>query len=120
MGVRDRIPRMKARAFDLAEDRARQEWARAVVGRWNAGLASDELPLWSPSLRAALLAGMPFLEVLCPACVTIGAVDLRRVDRHPEAAVASLVFGLTCSRCGPSAPMPRLVGLHALPASRRA
>jgi hypothetical protein len=119
MGVRDRIPRMRARALDFAEDRARQERARAVVALWNAGLAGDELPMWSPNLRAAVLAGMPFLDVLCPACVTIGAVDLRRVDRHPEAAVASLVLGLTCSRCGPAAPMPRLFGLHGLPQSGR-
>jgi hypothetical protein len=42
-------------------------------------------------------------------------VDLRRVDRQPEAAVASLVLGLICSRCGRAAPMPRLLGRHALP-----
>jgi hypothetical protein len=111
MGVRDRIPRMKAHALDLADDRARQERARAVVSRWNAGLAGGgELPLWSPNIGAALLAGTTWLEVLCPACVTIGAVDLRRVDRHPEAAVASLVLGLTCSRCGPA---PRCRGCSA-------
>jgi hypothetical protein len=59
------------------------------------------------------IAGMPWLEVLCPACATVGAVNLSLIDRHPEAGVASLVLGLTCSRCGPYAPMPRLLGLHA-------
>ncbi|WP_146617614.1 hypothetical protein [Rhodoplanes serenus] len=73
----------------------------------------------SPLIRGALIAGMPGLEVLCPACQTVGAVDLRRVDRHPEGAVAALVLGLTCARCGPAAPMPRLLGLHALPPSGR-
>lgn len=59
MGVRDRIPRMLARAADLAEERAQRERARKVVERWNRDLVHGELPLWSPSIRAALLAGMP-------------------------------------------------------------
>jgi hypothetical protein len=114
MGVRDRIPRMLARAADLAEERTQRERARKVIERWNRELALVDLPLWSPSIRAAMIAGMPWLEVLCPACATAGAVNLSLIDRHPEAGVASLVIGLTCSRCGPYAPIPRLLGLHAL------
>ncbi|RAI42929.1 hypothetical protein [Rhodoplanes roseus] len=115
MGVRDRIPRMMARAASRAEAHAERERARTIIARWNAALAAGpDLPLWSPSLRGALVAGTPWLEVLCPACATIGTVDLRRIDRHPEAAVASLVLGLSCSRCGPAAPMPRLLGLHTM------
>ena len=113
MGVRDRIPRMMARFADSVEERAQRERARAVVKRWNSELVACDLSLWSPSIRAALIAGMPWIEVLCPACATIGAVNLSLIDRHPEAGVASLVLGLTCSRCGPYAPMPRLLGLHA-------
>ena len=113
MGVRDRIPRIRARFADLVEERARCERARKVVERWNHELVACDLPLWSPSIRAALIASMPWLEVLCPACATVGAVNLSLIDRHPEAGVASLVLGLTCSRCGPCAPMPRLLGLHA-------
>jgi hypothetical protein len=79
---------------------------------WNSELVACDLSLWSPSIRAALIAGMPWLEVLCPACAAVGAVNLSLIDRHPEAGVASLVLGLTCSRCGPYAPMPRLLGLH--------
>jgi hypothetical protein len=113
MGVRDRIPRMRARFADLVEERARCERARKVIERWNHELVASDLPLWSPSIRAALIAGMPWLEVLCPACATVGVVNLSVIDRHPEAGVASLVIGLTCSRCGPYAPIPRLLGLHA-------
>ena len=76
MGVRDRIPRMRARFADLVEERARREGARKVVERWNHELVACDLPLWSPSIRAALIAGMPWLEVLCPACATVGAVNL--------------------------------------------
>jgi len=78
---------MLARAADLAEERARRERARKVIERWNQELALGDLLLWSPSIRAALIAGMPWLEVLCPACATVGAVNLSLIDRHPEAGV---------------------------------
>jgi len=35
--------------------------------------------------------------------------------RHPLASVATLVLGLRCSWWPESAPMPRILGLHALP-----
>jgi hypothetical protein len=33
--------------------------------------------LWSPTIRAALLAGTPWLDVFCPGCATSRAIDLR-------------------------------------------
>jgi hypothetical protein len=51
---------MKASAADLAENAARRDRARAVIYHWNVELARDtDPPLWSPNLRAALVAGMP-------------------------------------------------------------
>ena len=55
--------------------------------------------LWSPTIRAALLAGTPWLDVFCPGCGTSKAIDLRTVDRHPLASVGTLVLGLRCSWC---------------------
>jgi hypothetical protein len=43
------------------------------------------------------------------------ALDIRTIDRHPLASVGSLVLGLRCSWCLGSAPMPKIIGLHALP-----
>jgi hypothetical protein len=40
-----------------------------------------------------------------------GQFDLRKVDRHPLASVATPVLGLRCSWCPESAPMPRILGL---------
>jgi hypothetical protein len=37
------------------------------------------------------------------------------VDRHPLASVGTLVLGLRCAWCPGSAPMPKLLGLSALP-----
>jgi len=51
--------------------------AKAVVERWNEQLAAGRDMLWSPTIRAALLAEMPWLEVLCPGCGTSRALDLR-------------------------------------------
>jgi hypothetical protein len=45
------------------------------------------------------------------ACRTINAIDLRALDRHPDAAVTSLVPALSCRSCRPNAPFAELVRL---------
>src|SRR5271168_2361816 len=76
--------------------------------------------LWSPTIRAALIAGMPWLDVHCPGCGTSRAIDLRTVDRHPLASVGTLVLGLRCYWCPGSAPMPKILGLHFQPPAAKA
>ena len=51
----------------------------------------------------------PWLDVFCPGCGTSQAIDLRKVNRHPFASVATLVLGLRCSWCrgGANAEDPR-------------
>jgi hypothetical protein len=39
--------------------------------------------LRSPTIRAALIAGMPWFDVRCPGRGTTRAIDLRTADRHP-------------------------------------
>jgi hypothetical protein len=106
---------MRARA---AEKAGRDE-AVAVVERWNAALTSGRGALWSPTIRCALLAGMPWLDVHCPGCGTSRAIDVRSIDRHPLASVGGLVLGLRCSMCLARAPMPLIKGLHAWPPAVR-
>jgi hypothetical protein len=100
---------------DAADKAARAE-AEAVIQCWNVALGRDIL--WSPTIRAALLAGTPWLDVFCPGCGTSRAIDLRTIDRHPLASVGTLVLGLRCSWCPGSAPMPKLIGLFALAPAR--
>ena len=67
--------------------------------------------LFSPTIGAAITAGFWFLWVRCPACRTINAIDLRALDRHPEAAVSSLIPASSCRSCRPNAPFAELVRL---------
>ena len=97
-----------------AEGAARKE-ALQVVERWNA----ERSPLWSPTIRCAVVAGTPWLDVYCPGCRTSRAIDIRTFDLHPLASVGSLVLGFRCSWCPGSAPMPVLTGLHAAPPAAR-
>jgi hypothetical protein len=120
MGIRTRGLDMKAGFRRDAADRAVRAEAKTVIQRWNDQLALGRDMLWSPTIRAALLAGTPWLDVFCPGCGTSKAIDLRTVDRHPLASVGTLVLGLRCSWCPGSAPMPKLIGLFALPPARRA
>jgi hypothetical protein len=113
---------LRTRGLDIATsakrqvaDAAARAEAKAVVERWNGQLVTRGDMLWSPTIRAALIAGMPWLDVYCPGCGTSHAIDLRKVDRHPLASVGTLMLGLRCSWCPGSAPMPKLLGLHALP-----
>src|SRR5262249_35730670 len=61
--------------------------------------------------RGHRAAGYWFLWVRCPACRTINTIDLRVVDRHPDAAVSSLIPALSCRSCRPNAPFAELVRL---------
>jgi hypothetical protein len=70
--------------------------------------------LWFyPTIGAAIAAGLPWLSFSCSACGQFGSVDLRTLDRHPGAAISSLIPSLSCRRCSPNAPFARLEMLTA-------
>jgi hypothetical protein len=119
MGVRTRSLDMIAAMRREAADRAARDEAARVVERWNKAIAAGRDMWWSPTIRAAVVAGMPWADVHCPGCRTSRAIDLRTIDRHPLASVGSLVLGLRCTWCGGAAPMPKITGLHAVPPVRR-
>jgi hypothetical protein len=108
MGVRTRGVDIKAGAAKLKADKAARLEAELVIDRWNRRLATGRGMLWSPTIRAALVARTPWLDDFCPGCGTSRAIDLRTVDRHPLvrtvdrhplASVGTLVLGLRCSWC---------------------
>jgi hypothetical protein len=49
------------------------------VDRWNRRLATGRHMLWSPTIRAAPLAGTPWLDMFCPGCGMSRAIDLRTI-----------------------------------------
>jgi hypothetical protein len=71
MGVRTRGLDIQAGPAKLKADRAARAEAEAVIDRWNRRLATGRDMLWSPTIRAALLAGTPRLDVFCPGCGTL-------------------------------------------------
>jgi hypothetical protein len=85
--------------------------AERLIDAWNERQAKRMPMLFSPTIGAAITAGYWFLWVRCPACRTINAIDLRTLDRHPDAAVTSLIPALSCRSCRPNAPFAELVRL---------
>ena len=67
--------------------------------------------IFSPTIGAAIAARYWFLWVRCPACRSTSSVDLRQIDRHPDAAVTSLIPALSCRSCRPNAPFDELARL---------
>ncbi|HXX50884.1 MAG TPA: hypothetical protein VEI98_06305, partial [Xanthobacteraceae bacterium] len=67
--------------------------------------------LFAPTIGAAIAARHCFLWVGCPACRSTSSIDLRKLDRHPDAAVSSLIPALSCRLCRPNAPFAELVRL---------
>jgi hypothetical protein len=100
----ERAAEVAARA---AAERGIVTRARKVVEIWNA--RSDLF--FYPTIRAAIAAGCPWLDYMCPACCRIGEVDLRQVDRNPDASISSLIQELSCRSCQPNPPFAKLVRL---------
>jgi hypothetical protein len=79
----EELKRMRAeREKRQAAEKAARKEALQIVERWNDALAAGRGELWSPTIRAAVLAGMPWLDVYCPGCGTGRALDIRTLDRH--------------------------------------
>jgi hypothetical protein len=82
--------------------------AQKIVAIWNARQAGGRALWFYPTIGAAIAAGLPWLTFSCPACGQWGSVDLRTLDRHPGAAISSLIPLVSCRRCSPNAPFARL------------
>ena len=87
------------------------EDAERLIGAWNERQAKRMPMLFSPTIGAAVTARYWFLWVRCPACRTTQALDVRKLDRHRDAAVTSLIPALSCRSCRPHAPFAELVKL---------
>lgn len=87
------------------------EAAERLIAAWNERQAKRMSMLFSPTIGAAIAARYWFLWVRCPACRSTSSIDLRTFDRHPDAAVTSLIPALSCRSCRPNAPFAELARL---------
>jgi beta-phosphoglucomutase-like phosphatase (HAD superfamily) len=101
----------KEAATRRATDAQVLEDAERLIAAWNERQALRAPMIFSPTIGAAVTAGYWFLWVRCPACRSTSSIDLRRLDRHPDAAVTSLIAALSCRSCRPNAPFAELVRL---------
>jgi hypothetical protein len=85
------------------------EDAERLIAAWNERQAQRMPMLFSPTIGAAIAARQWYLWVYCPACRTTNAIDLRTVDRHPDASVTALIPSLSCRACRPNAPFAQLI-----------
>ena len=85
--------------------------ALRLVTEWNERQAQRAPLLFSPTIGAAIAAQHWHLHVRCPGCCCTQSVDLRRLDRHPDTMVTSLIPSLSCRSCRPHAPFAELVKL---------
>jgi hypothetical protein len=118
MGFNRRKPedqRREAAEKEAANQRATEaqvlEDAERLIAAWNDRQAKRMPMLFSPTIGAAITAPYWFLWVSCPACRTIQAIDLRKIDRNRDAAVTSLIPALSCRSSPPNAPFAELVRL---------
>jgi hypothetical protein len=87
------------------------EDAERLIAAWNERQAKRMPMLFAPTIGAAIAARRWFLWVYCPACRNMSSIDLRTIDRHPGAAVTSLIPLLSCRSCRPNPPFAELVRL---------
>jgi hypothetical protein len=61
----------------------------------------------TPQIGAAIVAGYRWLDVHCPACQQVAALDLHKVDAHPQTPLANITLTSRCS-CHPQSPPGRI------------
>jgi hypothetical protein len=103
----------EADARRAAEEQAAATYALRIIALWNARVARPRPPAFYPTFRTVLAARTTRLTYMCPACRQVGDVDLRTIDRHPDAAISSVIPALSCRQCSPNPPFARLLGLAA-------
>jgi hypothetical protein len=88
------------RVKDDEAQRAQKIADELACKAWNERMMQLSGPIRpSPSLRAAISGGFPFLRVECGACHTSGWVDLTKIRRPPETWIWQLEASLVCEPC---------------------
>jgi hypothetical protein len=108
MGTNECRLDIEKRAREAISEVAERD-ARRIVAIWNGRRAKGRELWFHLRIGGAIAAGHPWLMFVCPACQQIGEIDLRKLDRHPNATIESLVLSLRCRRCRPNPPFVKLL-----------
>jgi hypothetical protein len=118
MGTNERrLDMLEKRVRDALSEAAERD-ARRIVAIWNSRRAKGRELWFHLRIGGAIAADHPWLMFVCPACQQIGEIDLRKLDRHPNATIESLVLLLRCRRCRPNPPFVKLLALSRLSSYR--
>jgi len=90
--------------------RLQRATAKHIMALWNTALAAGWRTIFYPTLGTALATSCHWLHVICPACQQMGETDLRNIDIHPNASIATVVRAMSCKRCSPHPPFARPLG----------
>lgn len=100
----------RLRAEEMAASKA---YARRIIALFNARAGRGRPPAFFPTIKCAIIADTPIVLTVCPGCRTITQTDLRSLDHHPLATVASIIPKASCRRCSPNAPFARITEVKA-------
>ncbi len=93
-----------AREYDLRE-------AMKIVHIFNARVELKQKVLLIPTVEAAILAGHPWLHVVCRRCDCVGSIDLSFRKSNRNLPVTAVVPRYDCSMCEGRHPVPRVLRL---------
>jgi hypothetical protein len=120
-GPRDRHMGTNQRCLNMLDKRARyaitevsERDSRRIVAIWNGRRAKGHKLRFDLTVGVTIATGHPWLTFICPACQQTGEIDLRAIDRHPNATIESPIQSLSCRRCRPNPPFAKLLGLSKL------
>jgi hypothetical protein len=99
---------LEKRAAEQAQDLDHAQW---LVGNFNARIAEKRRILTVPTVECAMLAGHPWLHVVCRRCETVSAIDLTFRKSNPNLPVTAVVPKFECSMCEGRHPIPRVLKL---------
>ena len=85
--------------------------AQALIDAWHKRLAAGESARPSPTIATAIAAEYERLDVYCDGCRQKVQIPWPLIRRPPETALADLAGDLTCKRCGPKGPLPKILGV---------
>ena len=91
---------------------AAKAYAKRIIALFNARAARGRRPAFFPTIKCAMVAEMPIVLSVCPACRTITETDLCKLDHHPLATIASIIPKVSCQRCRPNAPFARITAIR--------